>query len=108
MGLKLATGRYCSIAMPTRDQVQELLDHGHTYETAARELRIPAGQAFMIATGAPADGGDAPRSERAERSKRSPASSQALVNPAQGHPTRNLLVLDWVRERAARELRRPS
>ncbi len=91
--------------MPTRDQVQELLDHGHTYETAARELRIPAGQAFMIATGVPADGGDAPTPGRAETL---PASTQALVNPAQGHPTHAPAILDWVRERAARELRRSS
>jgi hypothetical protein len=77
--------------MPTRDQVTELLDHGHSYETAARELHIPAGRAYMIATGLPADG-----------------SSQHLVNPPPFNPTRNTEVLKWVRERAARELKRDS
>ena len=46
--------------MPTRAQVLELLDAGHSYQTVGRALRIPPGQAFMIATGLPADGSDAP------------------------------------------------
>jgi hypothetical protein len=34
--------------MATRAQALELLEQGHTDEKAARELKIPPGQAFMI------------------------------------------------------------
>jgi hypothetical protein len=37
--------------MPTRARVERLLDMCHTYETAARELKLPAGLVFMIETG---------------------------------------------------------
>jgi hypothetical protein len=77
--------------MPTRAQVKELLDAGLSYEAAATRLKVPAGQVFMIATGAPADASNGcPR--------------QDLVNPASHNPTRKDHVLAWVRERAAREL----
>jgi hypothetical protein len=68
--------------VPTRDQVEELLDRGHSYEAAARELGIAPGLARMIATGRPGDGIDVP------------------VH----NPTTSATVMDWVRERAAREL----
>jgi hypothetical protein len=70
--------------MPTRDQVIELMDGGHSYETAARALHVPAGQAYMIATGRPAP--------------------EHLVNPPPVNPTRNPRVIEWARSRAAREL----
>jgi hypothetical protein len=91
--------------MATRAQVKELLDLGHTYETAGRALQIPTGQAFMIATGLPADGGDAPTPEELERKPVLPGSSQHLVNPPELNPKRKQHVLDWVKERAARELK---
>jgi hypothetical protein len=71
----------------TRDQVTALLDQGHSYETVAGELGIPAGLAYMIATGKPAGGG-----------------AQHLVHPAPVNPTRNETVTEWVRARASREL----
>jgi hypothetical protein len=87
--------------MPTREQVLSLLSTGHSYATAARELHIPAGLAFMIATGRPADASGAPPlPESPELS----GSSQQLVNPPAVTPTRNAAVMQWVRERAAREL----
>jgi hypothetical protein len=89
--------------VPTRDQVLELLDHGHSYETAARELGIPPGQAFMIATGLPADGGDAPAPEELRDKRLLPGSSQHLVNPPPFNPTRSAEVVEWVRKRAERE-----
>jgi hypothetical protein len=92
----------------TRAQVLELLDQGHTYETAARELRIPAGQAYMIATGLPADGSDAPSPEELAERPVLPGSSQQLVNPPPFNPTRKQHVIDWVRRRAERDLRAPS
>jgi hypothetical protein len=90
--------------MATRAQVLELLSLGHSYETAGRELHIPAGQAFMIATGLPADGGDAPTPEELARKPVPTGSTQGLVNPPTFNPTRKQHVLDWVKARAAREL----
>jgi transposase-like protein len=68
----------------TRAQVEELLDQGHSYETAARELGISPGLAHLIATGRPGE----------------------LEVPAH-NPTSSATVTDWVRERARCELQRP-
>lgn len=72
-------------------QVRELIDSGHDYESAARRLGIRPGLAYMIATGRPADDDSAP--------------AQDLFEPPVHNPTRNQRVLDWVKERAARDLR---
>ena len=71
---------------------------------AARELHIPTGQAYMIATGIPADSGDTPSPEERRDKPVLPDSSQQLVNPPAVNPTRNARVMDWVHERAAGEL----
>lgn len=89
----------------TREQVIALIDEGHDYETAARALGIPAGRAFMIATGVPADGGVPPPETVAGKPGPS-GSSQHLVNPPAHNPTVNPGVMEWVRGRAARELTR--
>ncbi len=70
----------------TRRQVTDLLDAGHSYQSAARELRISTSLAQMIATGLPGDdaGGHAPA------------------------PAPNLSVIEWVRGRAARDLTRQT
>jgi hypothetical protein len=73
--------------MATRDQVLALLEAGRSYEEAGQALGIPAGQAYLTATGLPAEGG-----------------VQHLVGPPAHNPTRKPHVLAWVRERAAREL----
>jgi hypothetical protein len=90
--------------MSTREQVRALLREGHSPETAARVLHISPGLVFMIATGLPADGSDAPAPEELKARGVSPGSSQHLVGPAALSPTRKPFVMDWVRERAAREL----
>lgn len=94
--------------MPTRAQVRELLDAGHSYETVGRVLRIPPGQAFMIATGLPADGSDSPHPDELRDKPVLPASSQHLVNPAPVNATRDETVIAWVKARAAGELRQES
>lgn len=94
--------------MATREQVQRLLDAGYSYEVAARALRIPAGQAFMIATGLPADGSEAPTPEELAGKPPVPASTQQLLNPPAHNPTRKPHLLEWVRERAHRELERDA
>jgi hypothetical protein len=77
--------------VPTRAQVTKLLDGGHDYESVARELGIPPGLAYMIATGRPADDDTAP--------------AQDLFEPPAHNPTRNDTALAWVKARADRELR---
>ena len=83
--------------MATRDQVLQLLELGHSYESVARELDLPPGLAYMIATGQPADGSGAQPS----------GSPQRLVNPPAFNPTRKAHIMDWVRQRAARDLTEP-
>jgi hypothetical protein len=90
--------------MPTRAQVLELLEEGHNYETVGRALHIPPGQAFMIATGLPADGSDTPHPEELRAKPVLPAGSQDLVNPPALNPTRDETVIAWVKARAARDL----
>ena len=89
--------------MPTRDQVLRLLDSGQTYEMAGRALHIPPGQAFMIATGLPADGSDSPHPDELRDKPVLPGSSQHLVNPPPLNPTRSPRVIAWAQERAGRE-----
>jgi hypothetical protein len=88
----------------TRAQVKQRLEQGDDYEQAARALGIPAGQAFMIATGLPADASDPPSSEQLAEAPTWPSSSQQLINPPAVNPKRDQRVLDWVESRAAREL----
>jgi hypothetical protein len=76
--------------MPTRAQVLELLEKGETYATAGQTFGIAPGQAYMIATGRPADG--------------DPDGDQTLVNPRTHNPTRKPQIAAWVRDRARREL----
>jgi hypothetical protein len=71
----------------------------------ARELHIPAGQAYMIATGLPADGGDVPSPEELRDNPLRSGGSQQLVNPPALGPTRNARVMEWVHARAARDLK---
>ena len=70
--------------MPTREQVRELLGNGTDYEAAGRKLGIPAGQAYLIATGMPADG-----------------SSQRLTSPPRHNPVSKDSVRRWMTARAA-------
>jgi hypothetical protein len=90
--------------MPTRAQVLEMLAAGDSYATVGRVLHIPPGQAFMIATGVPADGSDALHPGELRDKPELPASSQDLVNPPPVGPTRDETVIAWVKARAGREL----
>jgi hypothetical protein len=75
--------------MPTREQVRASLSPDGDYAQAARRSGIPAGQAYLIATGRPADasGGVDGR-------------AQALVNPREVNPTGRGDVREWMRVRA--------
>jgi hypothetical protein len=92
--------------MPTRDQVLAALAPDRPdYRAAAARLGIPAGQAYLIATGIPADGsqGTAPDA----RPGRLPGPTQQLVNPPPHGPKSDAVVHAWLRARAAKELRHP-
>lgn len=86
--------------MPTREQVRGLLDAGLDYQAAGRRLGIPPGQAYLIATGVPADGSDTITEEEAQR----PGfllSSQRLANPPHDNPTTKDAVAAWLKARVA-------
>lgn len=87
--------------MPTTEQVRKLLGEGMDYAAVGRELGIPAGQAYMIATGVPADGSDSiPAAEAGQRPYLLP-SSQHLSNPPQHNPTTRESVRTWMAARVA-------
>lgn len=93
--------------MPTKDQVLAVLsrrsdaDGTPDYALIADDLGIPAGRAFMIATGVPADGGDALAPEDLERPGLLPGSSQHLANPKAESPSHASTVRAWMKRRAA-------
>jgi hemerythrin-like domain-containing protein len=86
--------------VPTREQVRQLLDGGLDYQAAGQRLGIPAGQAYLIATGVPADGGDTITGEEAQRPGFLP-SSQHLANPPHENPTAKDSVRAWLTARVA-------
>lgn len=86
--------------MPTREQVRRLLDDGLDYQAASEKLGIPPGQAYLIATGVPADGSDTITDEEARRPGFLP-SSQHLANPLHENPTARESVSAWLRARVA-------
>jgi hypothetical protein len=88
----------------TRAQVLGLLDRGRTYDEAGPELGITPGQAYLIATGLPADGSMALAPEDRVRPGVLAESTQRLSNPEQVSPSVQPRVLAWIRDRAAREL----
>jgi hypothetical protein len=90
--------------VPTSQQVTALLDAGLDYRAAARRLGIRPGLAYLIATGLPADGGDAPAPEEGH-DRHLVAGSQALALPPVDNPEANDVVLRWLAERVARDAR---
>ena len=68
--------------MPTRHQVLAQLRTGSDYQEVGERLGIPEGQAYMIATGLPADGSDVLTAEELRgREGVIEGGSQALANP---------------------------
>jgi hypothetical protein len=90
--------------MPTKEQVLQLLRSGDSYEAAARRLGIPAGLAYMIATGIPADYSDSLGPDDYGREGLQLGGTQALLgvphhNPNQ--PGEHPEVMAWIRRRAS-------
>lgn len=89
--------------MVTKEQVLELVRDGETYESAGRRLGIPAGQAYMIATGIPADGSDSLGADDYRREGLALGATQELLGVPLNdgrRPGEAAVVLDWVRSRA--------
>ncbi len=89
--------------MPTAQQVLELIRSGDSVEAAARRLGIPAGKAYMIATGIPADFSDSLGRDDYAREAFRRGGTQALLGVPEHNPNRpedKPEVMAWVRERA--------
>ena len=88
--------------MPSKKTVLATLEETGSYESAGLHLGIPAGQAFMIATGLPADGGDTFPPHELARPGMAPTSTQALAyHQAEAeNPTKKGHVLEWIKRRA--------
>lgn len=80
-----------------------MLRSGDSVESAARRLGIPAGQAYMIATGIPADYSDSLGPDDYAREALQLGGTQALLGVPHHNPKRpedRPEVMAWVRERA--------
>lgn len=90
--------------MPTREQVLMALRTTDDYRRVGAMLGVPPGQAYLIGTGLPADGGDTfPPQELDERPGVLETSTQFLVthhSPPE-NPTTKPHVHDWIRRMAA-------
>lgn len=86
--------------MPTRDQVRQLLEQGHDYPEIARRLGVPPGQAYLIGTGIPADGGDTYTDAERQRPGVLPTAQHLLGLEAE-NPTTKETVLNWIKARVS-------
>jgi hypothetical protein len=87
--------------VPTREQVVRLLESGLDYTAIGERLGVPAGQAYMIATGLPADGSDAVTAEEQHRPGLLKTSTQHLVSPQPESPTASDTVKAWLKQRTS-------
>jgi hypothetical protein len=87
--------------MAIRDEILRLLGGGGGYEAVGRQLDMPAGKAYLIATGIPADGSDSLAPEEHRREGLLLGGSQALLGVPAHNPTDKPEVSAWVRARAA-------
>lgn len=86
--------------MPSREQVLRLLRSGLDYPAVGERLGVPPGQAYLVATGLPADGSDAMTAAEARRPGWLPESTQHLANPPAENPTSKEVVAYWMKARA--------
>jgi len=85
--------------MPTRESILTLVRSGLSYPQIGERLGVTPGLAYLIATGLPADGGDAPGWETDERPGALSTSTQHLSNPKSIVPQRDEQTDAWIRER---------
>lgn len=85
--------------MATKEAILELINTGASYEAAASELGINPGQAYLTATGLPADGSDSLAPEERQRPGIRWGSVQVLVNPPIHPSSKADEVLEWLKQR---------
>jgi hemerythrin-like domain-containing protein len=86
--------------MPTRESILTLVRSGLSYPQIGEQLGVTPGLAYLIATGLPADGGDAPGPETDKRPGALSTSTQHLSNPKSIVPQRDEETDAWIRGRA--------
>jgi hypothetical protein len=78
--------------------VRDLAGEGLDYPEIGRRLGIAAGQAYLIGTGMPADGGDTYTVTERQRPHVLP-SAQHLIGPPVENPMTRKRVLHWIKVR---------
>jgi hypothetical protein len=86
--------------MASKAAVLHLVDLGRSYQEIGAALGIPPGQAYLIGTGIPADGGGTVTRAQRTRPGILPSRTQCLVNPREAPPPPAEPVRDWMRTRA--------
>ena len=86
--------------MATRQQVLALLARGYDYARAGAELGVPAGQAYLTATGRPAGGSGTAADTERDRPGILLTCSQRLSDPPTANPAPDPAVRAWIRRRA--------
>jgi len=94
--------------MASKRAVLHLVSLGMSYQDVGEKLGIPPGQAYLIATGIPADGGGTVTRTQRKRPGMLPSRTQCLVNPREAPPPPAEPVQAWMRDRARTDLTRPS
>lgn len=86
--------------MPTKDEALAAFRSLGDYEAAA-EPGVPPGQAHLVATGLPVDGGDGHGSEELRRPGALEESTQSLVDrhPNPANPSEKPHVREWIKSR---------
>lgn len=79
-----------------------MLRSGYDYLAIGELLDIPAGQAYLVATGIPADGSGVVDRQRHDSPGFLITGAQRLVNPRTVNPTGSSRVRDWLRDQANR------
>ncbi|MEU8251400.1 hypothetical protein [Nonomuraea sp. NPDC048916] len=85
--------------MPSKEQVLRLVSQGHDYDEIATTLGIPPGQAYLIATGIPADNSGTLTHDERARPGILLSHPQRLVNPREVNPVTHGGVSAWIRSR---------
>jgi hypothetical protein len=86
------------VVVPSKEQVNELIAEGLDYPEIGRRLGVPAGQAYLIGTGTPADGGHSTADDDRPGAL---DSAQHLANPPHENPTSTQRVHEWIARRVA-------
>jgi hypothetical protein len=86
--------------MTDKQRVLSLVRAGKDYEEIARQLDVPPGLAYMVATGLPADGSDVLAPDELRREGLLEGSTQHLANPRSEIPKHKESVARWMAARA--------